>query len=220
MRRSIRPAGDSTVVQVVDLVESAYRGERSRSGWTTEADLIDGQRVDEAMVREKLADPRAVLLVGQGGLDGEDDDGEHDDDRTRLGDEHDRQTDGIVACCEVRLVEDGNEREGGHAEFGLFAVSPDQQGQGWGRRMLDAAERLAREEWGAATLQMSVIEQRAELIDWYRRRGYEPTGERRPFPYGDERFGRPRRDDLCFVVLAKSLAPATPRPPARRSPER
>lgn len=185
-------------MQVVDLVESAYRGERSRSGWTTEADLIDGQRVDEAMVREKLADPRAVLLVGEV---------EHDDDRDRLDDEHDRRCDGMVACCEVRLVVDRNGGEGGHVEFGLFAVSPDQQGQGWGRRMLDAAERLAREQWGAATLEMSVIEQRAELIDWYRRRGYEPTGERRPFPYGDERFGRPRRDDLCFVVLAKRLAP-------------
>ncbi len=107
--------------------------------------------------------------------------------------------DGIVACCEVR------QRDGGGAEFGMFAVAPDQQGLGSGHRMLAAAEALARAEWGAGTLQMSVIEQRVELIDWYRRRGYEPTGERRPFPYGDERFGRPRRDDLCFVVLAKPL---------------
>ena len=87
----------------------------------------------------------------------------------------------------------------------MFAVSPGQQGRGVGHRMLDAAEDLARTEWGAGTLQMSVIEQRVELIAWYRRRGYEPTGERRPFPYGDERFGRPRRSDLCFVVLAKRL---------------
>jgi hypothetical protein len=52
---------------------------------------------------------------------------------------------------------------------------------------------------------MTVIAQRVELIAWYERRGYSRTGETRPFPYGEERFGRPRRDDLHFVVLAKSL---------------
>ena len=50
------------------------------------------------------------------------------------------------------------------------------------------------------------IAQRAELIAWYERRGYVRTGETRPFPYGDERFGRPLRDDLHFVVLEKALA--------------
>jgi hypothetical protein len=52
---------------------------------------------------------------------------------------------------------------------------------------------------------MTVIAQRAELIAWYERRGYVRTGETRPFPYGDERFGRPLRDDLHFVVLEKQL---------------
>ena len=52
---------------------------------------------------------------------------------------------------------------------------------------------------------MTVVQLRAELIAWYERRGYRPTGETRPFPYGDERFGTPRRDDLQFVVLHKRL---------------
>jgi len=52
---------------------------------------------------------------------------------------------------------------------------------------------------------MTVIRQRPELIAWYERRGYRLTGERRSFPYGDERFGQPNRDDLEFVVLEKTL---------------
>jgi hypothetical protein len=55
-------------------------------------------------------------------------------------------------------------------------------------------------------MRMSVLPQRVELIAWYGRRGYSETGETRPFPYGDPRFGEPTRDDLCFVVLEKALA--------------
>jgi hypothetical protein len=55
---------------------------------------------------------------------------------------------------------------------------------------------------------MTVIEQRPELIAWYERRGYSKTGETAAFPYGDARFGEPKRPDLRFVVLAKSLSPA------------
>ena len=54
-------------------------------------------------------------------------------------------------------------------------------------------------------MEMTVIAQREDLIAWYERRGYTRTGETRPFPYGDERFGRPRRDDLVFVVLRKDF---------------
>ena len=54
---------------------------------------------------------------------------------------------------------------------------------------------------------MTVIHTRAELLAFYGRRGYLPTGRTKPFPYGDERFGRPLRDDLCFVVIEKALTP-------------
>jgi hypothetical protein len=50
-----------------------------------------------------------------------------------------------------------------------------------------------------------VLAQRAELIAWYERRGYRRTGQTRPFPYGNARFGLPKRPDLVFVVLAKAL---------------
>ena len=54
-------------------------------------------------------------------------------------------------------------------------------------------------------MEMTVIRQRAELIAWYERRGYRLTGETRPFPIDDERFGLPRTRELEFVVLEKTL---------------
>ena len=55
---------------------------------------------------------------------------------------------------------------------------------------------------------LSVLAQRPDLIAWYERRGYHRTGETRPFPYGNERFGVPKRPDLSFAVLAKALTDA------------
>jgi len=54
-------------------------------------------------------------------------------------------------------------------------------------------------------MQMTVISIRDELVAWYERRGYRRSGVFKPFPYGDERFGIPKRDDLRFEVLLKSL---------------
>jgi ribosomal protein S18 acetylase RimI-like enzyme len=70
--------------------------------------------------------------------------------------------------------------------------------------LLTAAEDFARER-GARRIRMTVVSARTTLIAWYERRGYALTAEKRPFPYGDERFGRPLRDDLHFVVLQKDL---------------
>ena len=44
-------------------VNAAYRGETARQGWTTESDLLDGQRIDEAGLHEMLAVPNAVTLL-------------------------------------------------------------------------------------------------------------------------------------------------------------
>ena len=51
---------------------------------------------------------------------------------------------------------------------------------------------------------MTVVNVRDTLIAWYQRRGYALTGVTRPFP-SDDRFGKPLRDDLCFVVLERAL---------------
>lgn len=104
----------------------------------------------------------------------------------------------LLASCHV-------ERRGQAGYFGMFAVDPLAQGSGLGKSMLARAEQLAQEEWGCQDMRMTVIEQRTELIAWYVRRGYRETGEHEPFPYGDERFGIPRRPDLRFTVLLKHL---------------
>lgn len=110
------------------------------------------------------------------------------------------ESDGMLkASCHV-------ERQGDAGYFGMFAVDPTGQGSGLGKQMLAEAERIAREEWHCRAMRMTVIVQREELIDWYGRRGYRRTGEYQPFPYGDERFGVPLRDDLRFEVLIKDFA--------------
>jgi ribosomal protein S18 acetylase RimI-like enzyme len=58
-----RPATATDVPQIVALVQSAYRGEASRAGWTTEADLLHGQRTDPEAVAQILADPDGLLLL-------------------------------------------------------------------------------------------------------------------------------------------------------------
>ena len=166
-----RDATFADVPAIVGLVTSAYRGEASRIGWTTEADLLDGERIDPGVLRADIERPRSrVLLVERDGA--------------------------LVACAHV-AVEDGA------GYFGMFAVRPDLQGAGLGNALLLEAERVVRDEWMLAALRMTVIDVRDELIAWYERRGYRRTGIRKPFPYGDTRFGVPRRDDLRFEVLEK-----------------
>ena len=171
---SYRHATVTDVAAIVRLVESAYRGEASRAGWTTEADLLDGQRTDATAVAEMLNAPQSTVLLAEDGGQ-------------------------LVGCCRLER------RPGADAYFGMFSVEPLQQGEGVGRQLLAEAERIARDDWAATTMIMTVIAQRAELIAWYERRGYRRTGETEPFPYGNARYGIPRRPDLVFAVLAKQL---------------
>ncbi|MEU3772545.1 GNAT family N-acetyltransferase [Streptomyces sp. NPDC032472] len=168
-----RTAVEADVPELVTLVESAYRGDASRAGWTTEADYLEGQRTDPDGVRAVINTPDSVLLVVE-----------------RSGE--------LVACCQL-------EHRGDHAYFGMFAVRPGLQGAGLGKEILAEAERRAREAWGAKEMRMTVVNVREELIAYYVRRGYLRTGEFSPFPYGDQRFGVPLRDDLAFELLVKSL---------------
>ena len=90
--------------------------------------------------------------------------------------------------------------------LGALTVSPTLQNAGFGRELLAASEDYAAQR-GARTIEMTVVNVRDALIAWYKRRGYRLTGETRPFPYGDDRYGTPTRDDLNFVVLERDLRP-------------
>lgn len=171
---TFRDATDADADALVELIESAYRGDASRVGWTTEADILDGQRTDPEGVLAVIKSPDSRLLTVE--RDGR-----------------------VVACCQL-------EHRGDHAYFGMFAVSPQQQGTGLGKVIIAEAERTAREVWGVEEMHMTVISVRNDLIAWYERRGYRRTGRMTPFPYGDERFGIPQRDDLQFELLVKVLA--------------
>ena len=96
----------------------------------------------------------------------------------------------------------------------MLTVRPTAQGTGLGRKLLEAAERWAIDHWSSRSVHMTVIRQREELIAWYERHGYSRTGKSKPFPYGDERFGRPKRDDLAFEILSKAIS----RPPRSIEP--
>lgn len=202
-------AGEADIAELVALVQSAYRGDASRAGWTTEADLLGGQRLDAGMAREMLAEEETVVLLFRTAADGEGTAPTAEAGAApAAGEPGARPVSGALQAC-VQLAH----RPGGIAYFGTFAVSPGMQGRGIGRAVMAAAEEHAVGRWQAARMRMTVIRQRTELIDYYRRRGYALTGETEPFPYGQEQFGLPQRDDLEFAVLEKPLSEAAaPRP--------
>ncbi|HEY9233418.1 MULTISPECIES: GNAT family N-acetyltransferase [Phenylobacterium] len=169
-------AAASDLPAIADLVNSAYRGDSSRQGWTTEADYIGGQRTDAEILARDLAEaPSARLLTLRDEAGGP-----------------------LLGCVWL-------EPAGQDAWYlGMLTVRPDLQDRQLGRTMLDAAEAYVREQ-GAGRVRMTVVNLRDTLIAWYGRRGYAPTGERRPFPYGDQRFGEPTREDLEFIVLEKAI---------------
>lgn len=60
---TFRPAHSDEAAQLVQLVNSAYRGESSRAGWTTEADFLDGQRTDESEIRALIESENSMILL-------------------------------------------------------------------------------------------------------------------------------------------------------------
>ena len=148
----------------------------SGGGWATERQYIEGERTTVPLLRADLeATPEAHLLMWREKADG-------------------------ALLGSVWL----EPSENGAWYLGLLSVRPDMQQRQLGRRLLGAAEEFAKQQ-GARRIRMTVIQVRDKLIAWYERRGYRLTAERAPFPYGDERFGRPLRDDLEFVMLEKAI---------------
>lgn len=170
-----REATPEDVPSILKLVRSAYRGETSRAGWTTEADLVADERIDETMLLEKINHPHGCVLVA-----------------------HDPESK-LIACCEVARTDTTR------AYFGLFAVDPLRQAGGVGRQVLQRVEEHAVAQWGSRIMELNVIWTREELISWYVRRGYVKTGEKKEFPYKFLVNGDALRDDLYFDVLEKEL---------------
>ena len=175
---TVTPAGPDEAEALAAFVNRAYRGAAAREGWAHEADLIEGQRTDAAMLAAEIAGPGAILVMRAG------------------------ERGATLACVSTHP----RRKPGGDGcYFGMLAVDPDRQGRGIGRRMVAVVEARA-EAAGCVAAEITVIHLRATLIAWYERLGYRRTGRSEPFPYGDERFGLPKRDDLRLIVLEKPLA--------------
>lgn len=170
------PIADCDIPAIVTLMNRAYRGPVLANGWSTEAPYIAGDRTNDGQLRaDLLAHPHAVLLKWA-----------------------ESSSETISGCVWLNPLDDRT------WYLGSLAADPAEQNRGLGRRLLAAAEDWVRAH-GGSRVQMSVVNVREALIAWYVRRGYRLTGETEPFPYGDNRFGTPLRDDLHFVVLQRGL---------------
>jgi len=156
------------------LINTCFRGEISRKGWTTEADILDGKRTTSAEIASIIKRGDAFVLIGV------------------LNDE-------VVAaaCCE-RQVLAGKPT----AHFGKIAVKPTLQNKGYGKDLIHAAEAMTKREWRVLGFHMSVISLRTELIEFYERLGYERTGEYAEFPENPELW-QPKVDGLSLQYLVK-----------------
>jgi ribosomal protein S18 acetylase RimI-like enzyme len=174
----ISPATQQDIPTLVSLINSAYRGDASRKGWTTEADLLAGElRTDIPSLTAVMNKPGATLL------------------------KYTSPEGAITGCVYLRITPYGHKQERG-LYLGMLTVSPVLQGAGIGKQLLAAASEYAKEN-GCSNIFMNVISLRTELIAWYQRHGYHFTGERKPMP-ADDRFGIPTQA-LEFAIMEKSI---------------
>lgn len=140
--------------EVAALINSAYRGEGSRAGWTTEADLLDGLRTTTPEIASIIKREDAFILIGV-------------------------LNDKIVAtiCCELQIISGKST-----AHFGMIAVKPTSQNRGYGTEIIQAAEAMTLRQWRVAGFHMAVISIRNELIAFYEKLGFLRTGEFKDFP--------------------------------------
>jgi GNAT superfamily N-acetyltransferase len=177
----VRAARPEEAAEICTLVNSAYRGESSRFGWTTEADYLDGARITPARTKEMIQPEfgQTILVMR-----------ESEDERSPL-----------LGCVYLEKTEISDQPG---CYLGMLTVEPKMQDRGLGRILLREAEAFAR-AWGARRMTLGVIQLRGTLMAWYERRGYKRTDITRPFPYDQPEVGIPKRKDLHFVMFEKEL---------------
>ena len=168
-----RIAGLSDAEAVCSLVNSVYRGENSKKGWTTEAYMLGGIRIDTKSVIKIINKDSNVIILAL--LD------------NNL----------VVGCVHLETKEN-------RCHLGMLSVDVNYQDKGIGKKIMDYSEGYAKYELECDIMEMKVIGQRKELIDFYIRRGYKITGESEPFLLNTH-FGEPKTSDLYFEYLTKEL---------------
>jgi ribosomal protein S18 acetylase RimI-like enzyme len=162
--------------EIAALINSAYRGESSRAGWTTEADLLDGLRTTTPEIASIIKREDGFILIGV-------------------------LNDQIVAtiCCELQIISGKST-----AHFGMIAVKPTLQNRGYGVEIIQAAEAMTLRQWRVAGFHMAVISIRNELIAFYERLGFLRTGEFKDFPT-EPALWQPKVEGLNLEYLAKVI---------------
>lgn len=85
----------------------------------------------------------------------------------------------------------------------MLCVRPHLQGTGLGKEMMAAVATMAK-SLGCTNLKIEVITHRKELVEWYERQGFRPTGKSTPFPEPTIEFGIPKLD-LVLMEMSKEL---------------
>jgi ribosomal protein S18 acetylase RimI-like enzyme len=160
---------------LAQLVNSAYRGEYSLQGWTTEAHILDGQRTDSESLAALIQTPLHQIEIAL-----------------------DQETNKIVGC--VHLIQEKDDT----LYFGMLTVEPTLQTLGIGKRMMSHIESVAK-ALGKARIRFTVIPNRVELVAFYQRRGFKETGRFEEFPAQDPRFGLPKISDLRLQEYEKRI---------------
>jgi ribosomal protein S18 acetylase RimI-like enzyme len=110
------PATAQDIPSLVALMNSAYRGEGSKKGWTTEADLLDGDlRTDEVSLNKLINEPGVIFL------------------------KHVNENNIIEGCVFLQVKED-------QLYLGMLSVSPEIQAKGIGKQLMTAATMYARDK--------------------------------------------------------------------------
>ncbi|KAK4861673.1 hypothetical protein LT330_003708 [Penicillium expansum] len=149
---NFRIATKEDAPQLQQLVESAFRAEDSRKGWTDDLGLSANFRLDVQEILAMITKPDSVMLMAT------------DDENTLVG---------SIGT---------SKRDTDHARLFMLAVDTSQQRGGIGRQVLAYAEDYCQRTWGVKTLGLNALSNRQQLISWYSRRGYKATGETSPFP--------------------------------------
>ena len=112
----VSSASIEDIPSLVKLLNSAYRGDQSKQGWTTEADMVAGDlRTDEANMNELMHLPGAIFL------------------------KYTNEKNEIEGCVFLH-------KRQGKLYLGMLSVSPFLQTKGSGKKIMAAAELYAREQ--------------------------------------------------------------------------
>ena len=153
------------------LINNAYRGEHSKKGWTTEAYLLEGKRINAEGLQKIIVEPDSVIL-------------KYCNDKNEL-----------EGCVYLKKNQD-------KMYLGMLTVSPELQGVGIGKKIMKAAEEYALQNKCKA-IEMRVISVRHELIAWYKKHGYNATGQILPFE--NEPALSVQTQPLQFIIMEKIL---------------